>query len=219
MSKKELDEALTATILNDGKKVTYTVDEKEVSYGLGWEMYTDESNGKIVFHDGSLTGLTSILAHNITKNQTVILLSNTGNCPVFSITSAVFQLIDNKPYKVPGQNLSRIYGSLLENGNIEKANQLIDGYLNNPESYKATERDFNRLGYQFLRLQKSENALQTFNAASLLFPKSWNIYDSYGEALLQCGKKEDAIKMYQKSVELNPDNENGKKVLNSLLNK
>ncbi len=40
----------------------------------------------------------------------------------------------------------------------------------------------------------------------------------YGEALLQCGIKEEAIKMYQKSVELNPDNENGKKVLSNLLN-
>ena len=53
--------------------------------------------------------------------------------------------------------------------------------------------------------------------SSINFPKSSNIYDSYGEALLQCGKKEDAIKMYQKAIELNPDNENGKKVLKELL--
>nr|WP_315224929.1 tetratricopeptide repeat protein [uncultured Flavobacterium sp.] len=43
------------------------------------------------------------------------------------------------------------------------------------------------------------------------------MYDSYGEALLQSGRKDDAIKMYQKSVELNPDNVNGKKVLKELL--
>ncbi|MEA9412680.1 serine hydrolase [Flavobacterium sp. PL02] len=217
LGKKELEEALTATILNDGKKATYNLEGKEMSYGLGWGMYTDESNGKIVFHDGSITGLTSILAHNITKNQTVILLSNTGNCPVYSILNTVLQLMDNKPYTIPAQNLSRVYGNLLENGNIEKANQLIDVYLKNPKSFEANERDFNRLGYQFLRLQKNENALQTFKTGSLIFTESWNIYDSYGEALLQCGKKEDAIKMYQKSVELNPNNENGKKVLSSLL--
>jgi len=29
-------------------------------------------------------------------------------------------------------------------------------YLKNPSSYDASERDFNRLGYQFLRLQKCE---------------------------------------------------------------
>jgi len=195
---------------------SYRFEDKEIAYGLGWEIYTDESNGKIVFHDGSITGLTSILMHNIDKNQTVILLSNIET-PVFAVSNAISQLINNKPYIIPVQNLSRVYGNLLENGSKEKANQLIEEYLKNPTSYDATERDFNRLGYQFLRLQKNDNSLQTFASAALIFPKSSNIYDSYGEALLQCGKKEDAIKMYQKSIELNPDNENGKKVLKELL--
>jgi CubicO group peptidase (beta-lactamase class C family) len=218
LGKNELEEALTATKLNDGKMVINNLEGKDTSYGLGWFIYTDEINGKIVFHDGFISGLTSILAHNITKNQTVIILSNTAS-DVFGASNELLQLIDNKPYKIPEQNLSRIYGSLLENGNKEKASQLIEEYIKNPTNYSATERDFNRLGYQFLRLQKNENSLQTFNSGTLIFPKSWNIYDSYGEALLQCGKKEDATKMYQKSVELNPENENGKKVLNNLLNK
>lgn len=213
LDKKELEEALTPTKLNDGKTVSYTVDGKEVSYGLGWGMYTDESEGKIVFHDGFITGLTSILLHNITKNQSVILLSNLGNTPVFPISNAVLNVMNDKPYIIPVQNLSRIYGSLIENGNKEKANQLIQEYLNNPSSYEGSERDFNRLGYQFLRLQKCENALQVFDSATLIFSNSWNVFDSYGEALHQCGRKEEAMKMYKKSVDLNPENENGKQML------
>lgn len=216
LDKKELEEALTPAKLNDGKIASYRFEEKEIAYGLGWEMYTDESNGKIVFHDGSITGLTSILMHNIDKNQTVILLSNNA-APMFTLSNAISQLINNKPYVIPVQNLSRVYGSLLENGSKEKANQLMEEYLKNTKSYNASERDFNSLGYQFLRLQKNENSLQTFASAILIFPKSSNIYDSYGEALLQCGKKIEAIRMYQKSIELNPDNENGKKVLKGLL--
>ena len=50
-----------------------------------------------------------------------------------------------------------------------------------------------------------------------LFPLSWNTYDSYAETLLKHGEKQDAVKMYQKSIELNPDNENVKKVLGQLL--
>ena len=212
LEKKELEEALTATKLNDGKTVSYTIDGKEISYGLGWGMYIDESEGKIVFHDGFITGLTSILAHNITKNQTVILLSNSASS-IFPITNAVLNLINKKPYQIPVQNLSRIYGSLIENGSKEKANELIQEYLKNPNSFEASERDFNRLGYQFLRLQKCDNALLVFNSATLIFPTSWSVFDSYGEALHQCDKKEEAVKMYQKSVELNPENENGKQML------
>jgi CubicO group peptidase (beta-lactamase class C family) len=212
LEKKELEEALTATKLNDGKTVSYTIDGKEISYGLGWGMYTDESEGKIVFHDGLITGLTSIFLYNVTKNQSIILLSNSGSS-IFPISKAVLNLINDKPYTMPVQNLSRIYGSLVENGSKEKANELIQGYLKKPDSYDVSERDFNRLGYQFLRVQKCENALQVFDSAMLIFPNSWNVFDSYGEALHQCGKKEEAIKMYQKSIGLNPENENGKQML------
>jgi tetratricopeptide (TPR) repeat protein len=42
-----------------------------------------------------------------------------------------------------------------------------------------------------------------------LFPDIWNAYGSYAEALLADGQKEEAIKMYRKSIALNPDNKNG----------
>ncbi len=53
----------------------------------------------------------------------------------------------------------------------------------------------------------------------LLFPKSANTYDSYGELLAKTGKKAEAIVMYKKSLELNPDSETGKKALEVLLKK
>lgn len=216
LNKKELEEALTATKLNDGKTATFQLEGKEISYGLGWAMYTNEKHGKIVFHDGSITGLTSILMHNMTTNQTVVLLANRGNSPVFSISDAVFQLINHKPYTIPAQNLSRIYGSLLESGNQQKANQLIQEYVKDRNGYEVTEIDFNRLGYQFLRIQKIDNALQVFHAAIVIFPKSSNAYDSYGEALLQAGKKEEAMQMYQKAVELDPESTNAKEMVKKI---
>jgi len=49
-----------------------------------------------------------------------------------------------------------------------------------------------------------------------LHPDSWNAYDSLGEAYLKDGNKELATKNYQKSVELNPKNENGVEALKKL---
>ena len=48
------------------------------------------------------------------------------------------------------------------------------------------------------------------------FPYAFNVYDSYGEALLAQGAREEAIENYKKSIKLNPDNESGIKVLNDL---
>lgn len=96
-------------------------------------------------------------------------------------------------------------------------------------NYSLTEADMNLLGYAFLggnnnpnpykfpEVNKYPEALETFRANTVLFPQSWNTFDSYGEALLKTGKKQEAIKMYQKSIELNPENKDGKKILDQLL--
>ena len=78
---------------------------------------------------------------------------------------------------------------------------------------KHSESDLNDWGYTFINNQEIEKALQVFKLSTMLFPDSSNAFDSYGEALLLSNNKSEAIKMYEKSIELNPENENGKAVL------
>lgn len=90
---------------------------------------------------------------------------------------------------------------------------------NDTVNYSVSEQQFNKLGYDFLNSRKMAQALETFHINTELFPQSYNTFDSYGEALLKVGKKNEALMMYKKSVELNPDNENGKKMIKMLLNR
>ncbi len=48
------------------------------------------------------------------------------------------------------------------------------------------------------------------------YPQSYNTYDSYGEALMIKGDKPNSIINYQKSLELNPKNDNAKEKLKIL---
>jgi cytochrome c-type biogenesis protein CcmH/NrfG len=48
------------------------------------------------------------------------------------------------------------------------------------------------------------------------FPQSSNVYDSLGEAYMANGDKELAIRNYEKSIELNPQNTNGVGMLKKL---
>ena len=48
------------------------------------------------------------------------------------------------------------------------------------------------------------------------YPNASNPYDSLGEAYMTAGKKELALKNYEKSVELNPNNKNGVEMLKKL---
>jgi hypothetical protein len=79
-----------------------------------------------------------------------------------------------------------------------------------------TEKDMNDLGYKYLNDSKTEEALMVFGLNVETFPQSWNVYDSYGEALMKKGDTVKAVKNYERSLELNPGNENGKKMLEKL---
>jgi tetratricopeptide (TPR) repeat protein len=82
--------------------------------------------------------------------------------------------------------------------------------------YDVSEQEINALGYMLLRGDKTDEAVEIFKLNISEHPKSWNGYDSLGEAYMKEGKKELAIENYRKSLELNPNNENGKDMLKKL---
>ena len=67
-----------------------------------------------------------------------------------------------------------------------------------------------------MRRKETTNAIAIFKLNVDQFPESSNAYDSYAEALLANGNKEDAIINYKKSVELNPANTNAVEILKNL---
>lgn len=83
-------------------------------------------------------------------------------------------------------------------------------------TFKPDENELNDWAYRVMSSDRTADALALFQLNAHLYPESWNVYDSLGEALLKLGQKEEAIRMYRKSVELNPNNNGGKKVLERL---
>ena len=82
--------------------------------------------------------------------------------------------------------------------------------------YYFDEASFNSLGYRLMGQNKIKEAIEIFKLNIEAYPESWNVYDSLGEAYMNDGQKELAIKYYKKSLELNPQNENGKGMLRRL---
>jgi CubicO group peptidase (beta-lactamase class C family) len=79
-----------------------------------------------------------------------------------------------------------------------------------------SEGTVNLAGYSLLGKNKTGDAILLFAENVALHPASWNTYDSLGEAYMKNGDKEQAIKNYRKSVELNPKNDNGVAALKKL---
>ena len=79
---------------------------------------------------------------------------------------------------------------------------------NNANDYNFKESQLNNFGYQLLQAGKIDQALVLLKLNAESYPQSSNVYDSMGEAYMIKGNKEEAIKNYEKSLQLNPKNKN-----------
>ncbi|MFH1197116.1 MAG: hypothetical protein V1720_15575 [bacterium] len=87
------------------------------------------------------------------------------------------------------------------------------------DSLLFDESVLNWLGYYFLYWWGREiESIDLFKFITAIYPNSANAFDSFGEAYLVNGDSENAIKMYEKSLILNPENQNAKNQLEILKN-
>ena len=75
------------------------------------------------------------------------------------------------------------------------------------------EKEFNSVGYVFLYNDKVKEAIAIFELNVKEYPDSWNVYDSLGEALMKAGDHPEAVASYQRSLELDPDNDNARTMI------
>jgi FKBP-type peptidyl-prolyl cis-trans isomerase 2 len=109
---------------------------------------------------------------------------------------------------------------ILNYGGIKKAKEMYYELKDEHEDeYNFKESQLNILGYRLLQVGLNKEAIEIFKVNVAEFPDAYNTYDSLGEAYMINGDKELAIKNYEKSVKLNPNNENGKKMLEKLKEK
>ena len=60
----------------------------------------------------------------------------------------------------------------------------------------SLEREINAFGYSALNLKQFDLAINLFKLNVELFPNSWNVYDSLGEAYLAAGREELSAQNY-----------------------
>lgn len=164
-------------------------------------------------HNGVSYKFESIFLNDFKNNITIILLSNNLN-RVWDLGYTIHNLMLGKEYEIPKKS---VYQAIRKES-LDNINKAIERYYllkkNSEKEYSfENPNELNKLGYELLRLGKNNESIEIFKLATKEFPKDANLFDSYGEALLRNNQKDEAIQMYQKSVELNPENENGKQLL------
>jgi tetratricopeptide (TPR) repeat protein len=86
----------------------------------------------------------------------------------------------------------------------------------NPGIALFTENQMNNIAYRYLRANKIAEAFEAFKFNIEIFPDSYNVYDSIGEAYFDNHEYNLAIQNYKKSLEVNPKNKNAENMLKKI---
>ena len=193
------------------------------TYGLGYQVDSIQGTSMVLRgHGGANSGWHAFLMVEPSTNDGFVMITNGG--AGHNIYRQVFcdwvywktgESLGNRCNIVP--SVANKMKQIIEANGIENIEEsYIDLKKNHSDKYAFSENQLNQLGYYYLGHDKIEQAVAIFKINVDAFPKSSNVYDSYGEALLASGEKEKAIENYLKAVELNPGSKEGIQVLKEL---
>ncbi len=106
---------------------------------------------------------------------------------------------------------------ILVEGNFDQALKAYQALIEkDPKDPTINENNLNGLGYRFLNNDQMKLGQAVLKVNMMLYPDSFNVYDSYAEACMKMGEFDEAIENYKKSLRLNPENTNAVAFLKEL---
>lgn len=148
------------------------------------------------------------------NGYTLIVLSNFGRAAE-DVEERFRKIMKNESYDAPALPVGiTLYKTLKENGAAGLEKDLKNILEKNDLRYN--DMHLNKFGYELVQAGENDLALEVFKLNAKLFPDVPNVYDSLGEAYMNKGEKELAIENYKKVLEMRPQNENAKKMIEKL---
>lgn len=192
------------------------MDEKTMPYGFGWFVRKLPFNDhRALTHSGQFVGFTNSIFRDLDDDVTAIVLSNNSHKINKEINQSVVRVLYGVPHKSPKISASISLGKMI----VEKDIAVAQGFYNlnkENEHYDFSENSLNRLGYELLRAEYVQKAIDVFTWNVTLHPESSNVYDSLGEAYVAIRDRENALLNYRMAYKLDPTNANAKVVIEKL---
>lgn len=181
-------------------------------YGYGMQFAGAKGSG-IYGHSGGHFGVGTEWRIFEKQNYTVILLTNKDlDQGFFDARFFIEKTIAGSTPKLDNYFFTKnVINTCLFKG-IEEAKIFIK-----ESKLELSQVDLNAKGYEMIKRGFYKKAIGLFTLEILSFPKSYDAYDSLGEAYMMDGHLNKAIENYRKSLELNPENTNAKEKLKEVL--
>lgn len=192
ISKAYLDEAFTPGKINNGE---------ETRYGYGW-FIASKTEPRIVFHSGGWVGFGTYLYNEVDDKSGWIMLTNNSTNNFRDIVIGIGNIRNNEPYKIPKIKAETVLAKKILNENIDEAIAYYYDIKKDTTNYETSEGNLNQLGYLLLQNGNTNESLKIFKLNIDENPKSANVYDSYGDALLEKGDSINALMNFKRCFKM-----------------
>ncbi|MBU5310424.1 serine hydrolase [Tissierella carlieri] len=186
--------------------------------GLAWFLGEYKGN-KVRSHSGMDTGFRSNLIILPERGIAVVVMINSDYIGTKILCTSILDILLGEEVEYIRKSLASHIVRTMFSNNIEIAlqeyNKIKQGSI---EKYLVYEEEFNAIAYNLLERKRINEAIEVLKLSIQIFPESANLYDSLGEMYLLQDNKELALEKYKKSVDLNPNNIEGKKIIDELSN-
>jgi CubicO group peptidase (beta-lactamase class C family) len=206
LHERTMDEAFNPIKLNNGQYAQPEPFLGKTAFGLGWFLLTEDPSRKTVLHTGKQGGIVTIFLRDLTKKRTFILLDNSESKGLNNTTLNAVRILDNMPLIVFKESLAFTYAKDV----IKRGTDFAVSHFNNLKSdtlhYYLNLYEMDYVGHQMISNHQQGPGLETLRLLTQINPDNWFPYFSYGKALLESGKKDEAAMSLTKSLSLSPDN-------------
>lgn len=208
LNKQLTDEMLTPGIFRPAR------------YGFGWFnqnfRYTPTDSVAANYHLGSTEGFVSFFLRIPQTNSMVVILCNSAPIDFFGITKNLLKVLYNKPVvmKAPAHKKMEEY---IAKAGAEKAVQEYKKMKLDSANYDIDWLQMYYMVEKLISLKRFEEARIIGENNVAEFPEREYVMLAMGNIYLALNRKEDAIRFYKKTLELNPNMDEAKNRLKELL--
>jgi CubicO group peptidase (beta-lactamase class C family)/predicted transcriptional regulator YdeE len=183
--------------------------------GAALGLFLEKDNPGQFGHNGADEGFQALLTMNADTGNGMAMMADSDNG--ISVMNPVLRRVA-KEYGWNYKASADTGEDLFVLARLKGAGAALEEYdvLKSQDSSKVHEQTLNGLGYRLLYGGKESDSITVFQKNVQEYPQSGNVYDSLGEAYAKVGQKDLAIQNYEKSLQLDPKNQNAVERLKKL---
>ena len=190
--------------------------ENDNPAGLSWHITEVDSTMTLIFHAGGDPGFRTELILIPEKQLGVVIMANMWEHQIEPLAYKMLNILledDEKDW------FTFFHGStweIIRTNNASSALDKIKSFISDNNDQKFHPAILNQHSNSLLEIGRINYAIELRKFNVELYPKISKLYDLLAEVYLQNEQTDWAIKNYEKSLELNPENTNAKEMLEKL---